>query len=124
MYYFRKSRNLSEKKRRDQFNMLVNELSSMVSTGSRKMDKSTVLKATISFLKNHQEVAIRSRAHEIQEDWKPSFLSNEEFTHLILEALDGFIAVFSATGQIHYVSESITALLGHLPVNIIFIFSI
>ncbi|XP_025828820.1 circadian locomoter output cycles protein kaput-like, partial [Agrilus planipennis] len=28
----RKSRNLSEKKRRDQFNLLVNELSSMVAT--------------------------------------------------------------------------------------------
>jgi circadian locomoter output cycle kaput protein len=31
------------------------------------------------------EIAVRSHAHEIQEDWKPSFLSNEEFTHLILE---------------------------------------
>ncbi|KAK0091572.1 hypothetical protein PV326_003011, partial [Microctonus aethiopoides] len=49
----RKSRNLSEKKRRDQFNMLVNELGSMVSTNTRKMDKSTVLKSTILFLKNH-----------------------------------------------------------------------
>lgn len=49
----RKSRNLSEKKRRDQFNLLVNELNSMVSTNSRKMDKSTVLKSTIAFLKNH-----------------------------------------------------------------------
>lgn len=51
--YNRKSRNLSEKKRRDQFNLLVNELSSMVSTSGRKMDKSTVLKSTIAFLKNH-----------------------------------------------------------------------
>lgn len=53
LFPYRKSRNLSEKKRRDQFNLLVNELSSMVSNGSRKMDKSTVLKSTISFLKNH-----------------------------------------------------------------------
>lgn len=45
----RKSRNLSEKKRRDQFNMLVNELGSMVSSNTRKMDKSTVLKSTILF---------------------------------------------------------------------------
>lgn len=50
---FRRTRNLSEKKRRDQFNMLVNELGSMVSTNNRKMDKSTILKSTISFLKNH-----------------------------------------------------------------------
>lgn len=49
----RKSRNLSEKKRRDQFNLLVNELSAMVSLTSRKMDKSTVLKSTIAVLKNH-----------------------------------------------------------------------
>lgn len=44
---------MSEKKRRDQFNLLVNELSTMVSVSNRKMDKSTVLKSTISFLKNH-----------------------------------------------------------------------
>ncbi|KAL7295953.1 hypothetical protein TKK_0010803 [Trichogramma kaykai] len=111
----RKSRNLSEKKRRDQFNMLVNELGSMVSTNTRKMDKSTVLKSTILFLKNHNELAVRSRANEIQEDWKPSFLSNEEFTHLTLEALDGFIMVFSSSGRIYYASESITSLLGYLP---------
>ncbi|XP_011877397.1 PREDICTED: circadian locomoter output cycles protein kaput isoform X2 [Vollenhovia emeryi] len=111
----RKSRNLSEKKRRDQFNMLVNELGNMVSANTRKMDKSTVLKSTILFLKNHNEIAVRSRVHEIQEDWKPSFLSNEEFTHLILEALDGFIMVFSSNGYIYYVSESVTSLLGYLP---------
>ncbi|XP_076182139.1 circadian locomoter output cycles kaput protein Clock isoform X2 [Ptiloglossa arizonensis] len=111
----RKSRNLSEKKRRDQFNMLVNELGSMVGSNARKMDKSTVLKSTILFLKNHNEIAVRSRVHEIQEDWKPSFLSNEEFTHLILEALDGFIMVFSSSGRIYYVSESVTSLLGYLP---------
>ncbi|KAK0181752.1 hypothetical protein PV327_004006 [Microctonus hyperodae] len=111
----RKSRNLSEKKRRDQFNMLVNELGSMVSTNTRKMDKSTVLKSTILFLKNHNEIAVRSRAHEIQETWKPSFLSNEEFTHLILEALDGFIIVFSSNGRIYYASESVSSLLGYLP---------
>lgn len=92
-----------------------------------------------------------SRANEIQEDWKPSFLSNEEFIHLFLEvlndrkycfsyfrrikikfilqfnyymfffvfiqALDGFIIVFSSTGRILYVSESVTSLLGYFPVR-------
>lgn len=59
----RKSRNQSEKKRRDQFNVLVSELSSMVSMGNdnssaaRKMDKTTVLLATIDFLKKHGEQA-------------------------------------------------------------------
>ena len=31
------------------------------------------------------------QADEIQTDWKPQFLSTEEFTHLMLEALDGKI---------------------------------
>ena len=57
----RKSRNLSEKKRRDQFNMLITELGSMVSQNNRKMDKTTVLKTTISFLRQHNEMSLRSQ---------------------------------------------------------------
>ena len=57
----RKSRNLSEKKRRDQFNTLITELGSMVSQNNRKMDKTTVLKTTISFLKQHNEMSRRSQ---------------------------------------------------------------
>lgn len=115
----RKSRNLSEKKRRDQFNILINELCSMVCTGKRKMDKSAVLKTAISFIRNHNQATIQSQSKEVPEDWKPSFLSNEEFTHLMLEALDEFIIVFSANGKILYVSENITCLLGHAPSNLI-----
>lgn len=53
-------RNLSEKKRRDQFNTLINELCTMVSHNNRKMDKSMVLKSTIAFLRHHNgECVIR-----------------------------------------------------------------
>jgi len=55
----RKTRNLSEKKRRDQFNVLVNELGKMVSPGNRKMDKTTVLKSTIAFLRQHNETSAK-----------------------------------------------------------------
>nr|AGV28723.1 clock 1-4 [Eurydice pulchra] len=110
-----KCRNLSEKKRRDQFNLLINELATMVSANNRKMDKSTVLKATIAFFKNQKETLKKCEGDEVREDWQPSFLSNEEFTHLMLEALDGFIMTLSRSGRILYTSESITPLLGHLP---------
>lgn len=63
------------------------------------------------------EISIRSKVHDIDEDWKPSFLSNEEFMHLILEAFDGFIVVFSSCGRILYTSGNITSLLGYLPVS-------
>ncbi|XP_042904099.1 neuronal PAS domain-containing protein 2 isoform X2 [Parasteatoda tepidariorum] len=118
LFTMHKSRNLSEKKRRDQFNMLINELCSMVTSNSRKMDKSSVLRATISFLRNHNELSVQSQSVKVQENWKPSFLSNEEFTHLMLEALDGFIIVFSCNGQILYTSESTASLLGYLPSRI------
>ncbi|KAK7486996.1 hypothetical protein BaRGS_00021812, partial [Batillaria attramentaria] len=111
----RKTRNLSEKKRRDQFNMLINELCSMVAANNKKMDKSTVLKSAIQFLKTHQEISVQSAANEIKEDWKPTFLCNEEFAQLMLEAVDSFLVVFTQQGSVLYVSESVTSLLGHLP---------
>ncbi|XP_058984465.1 circadian locomoter output cycles protein kaput-like isoform X1 [Musca domestica] len=114
----RRSRNLSEKKRRDQFNSLVNDLSALISTSNRKMDKSTVLKSTITFLKHHNEATDRSKVFEIQQEWKPSFLSNDEFTQLMLESLDGFIIVFGSSGSIFYTSDSVTAQLGYLPCDL------
>ncbi|NXA46807.1 NPAS2 protein, partial [Nothocercus julius] len=115
----RASRNKSEKKRRDQFNVLIKELSSMLPGNTRKMDKTTVLEKVIGFLQKHNEVSAQTEISEIQQDWKPSFLSNEEFTQLMLEALDGFIIAVTAGGSIIYVSDSITPLLGHLPCDVL-----
>ena len=82
----RKSRNQSEKKRRDQFNVLVSELSSMINSGSgqdgqnaaRKMDKTTVLLNTIDFLKKHSEANKNSDKNTQQDHNKYviEFLSN------------------------------------------------
>nr|XP_032638408.1 circadian locomoter output cycles protein kaput isoform X2 [Chelonoidis abingdonii] len=82
----RVSRNKSEKKRRDQFNVLIKELGSMLPGNVRKMDKSTVLQKSIDFLRKHKEITAQSDASEIRQDWKPTFLSNEEFTQLMLES--------------------------------------
>ncbi|PNI20757.1 NPAS2 isoform 8, partial [Pan troglodytes] len=112
------SRNKSEKKRRDQFNVLIKELSSMLPGNTRKMDKTTVLEKVIGFLQKHNEVSAQTEICDIQQDWKPSFLSNEEFTQLMLEALDGFIIAVTTDGSIIYVSDSITPLLGHLPSDV------
>ncbi|XP_059140370.1 circadian locomoter output cycles protein kaput-like isoform X2 [Physella acuta] len=115
----RKTRNLSEKKRRDQFNVLINELCSMVAANCKKMDKSSVLKSAIQFLRNHQEFSVQSAAYEIKEDWKPTFLCNEEFAQLMLEAVDSFLVVFTQQGKVVFTSDSVTSLLGHLPSDLI-----
>ncbi|XP_072332708.1 neuronal PAS domain-containing protein 2 isoform X3 [Scyliorhinus torazame] len=115
----RASRNKSEKKRRDQFNVLIKELSVMLPGSIQKLDKSTVLQKTINFLQKHNETSAQKETNIIQHNWKPSFLSNEEFTQLMLEALDGFIIAVTTDGNIIYVSDSITPLLGHLPSDFI-----
>ncbi|KAM9320022.1 neuronal PAS domain-containing protein 2-like [Gastrophryne carolinensis] len=114
----RASRNRSEKKRRDQFNVLIKELGTMLPGNTHKMDKKTVLEKVIGFLQKHNEVTAQTEFGDIHPAWKPSFLGNEEFTQLMLEALDGFILAVTTNGDILYVSDSITPLLGHLPSDI------
>ncbi|XP_058052562.1 circadian clock protein PASD1 isoform X2 [Ahaetulla prasina] len=117
----RASRNKSEKKRRDQFNVLIKELCTMLQEHGHplKMDKSTILQRTIDFLQKQKEISAQTEACEIRQDWKPSFLSNEEFTQLMLEALDGFLIALTTDGIIIYVSDSVSSLLGHLPSDLV-----
>ncbi|XP_018602116.1 neuronal PAS domain-containing protein 2 isoform X4 [Scleropages formosus] len=117
----RASRNKSEKKRRDQFNVLIKELCTMLQSQGypRKMDKSTILQNTINFLQKQKEILAQTESCEIRQDWKPSFLSNEEFTQLMLEALDGFLIALTTDGNIIYVSDSVSSLIGHLPSDMV-----
>uniref|UniRef100_H3D2N8 Neuronal PAS domain protein 2 n=1 Tax=Tetraodon nigroviridis TaxID=99883 RepID=H3D2N8_TETNG len=117
----RASRNKSEKKRRDQFNVLIKELCTMLQGQGhpRKMDKSTILQRTIDFLQKQKDITARNETCDVRQDWKPSFLSNEEFTQLMLEALDGFLVALTTCGNIVYVSDSVSSLIGHLPSDMV-----
>ncbi|XP_027030290.1 clock circadian regulator b isoform X2 [Tachysurus fulvidraco] len=115
----RVSRNKSEKRRRDQFNVLIKELGTLLPANTRRMDKSMILQKSIDYLHKHKEIAAQSESSEIRQDWKPPFLSNEEFTQLMLEALDGFFLVILTDGNVIYVSESVTSLLAHLPSDLV-----
>uniref|UniRef100_A0A8C7ZQ46 Neuronal PAS domain protein 2 n=1 Tax=Oryzias sinensis TaxID=183150 RepID=A0A8C7ZQ46_9TELE len=115
------SRNKSEKKRRDQFNVLIKELCTMLQGQGhpRKMDKSTILQRTIDFLQKQKDITAQNEVSDVRQDWKPSFLSNEEFTQLMLEALDGFLVALTTDGNIIYVSDSVSSLIGHLPSDMV-----
>uniref|UniRef100_A0A8C6P335 Neuronal PAS domain protein 2 n=1 Tax=Nothobranchius furzeri TaxID=105023 RepID=A0A8C6P335_NOTFU len=115
------SRNKSEKKRRDQFNVLIKELCTMLQGQGhpRKMDKSTILQRTIDFLQKQKDITAQNEICDVKQDWKPSFLSNEEFTQLMLEALDGFLVALTTDGNVIYVSDSVSSLIGHLPSDMV-----
>ena len=74
-----------------------------------------------TLLNAHTYSLLLSSSKTTASEWKPSFLSNEEFLHLMLESVDGFVLIVNVceNGRIMYVSEGITWLLGHVPNTLI-----
>ncbi|XP_062819495.1 aryl hydrocarbon receptor nuclear translocator 2 isoform X1 [Anolis carolinensis] len=100
-----------ERRRRNKMTQYITELSDMVPTCSalaRKPDKLTILRMAVSHMKSMRGTGNKSTDGA----YKPSFLTEQELKHLILEAADGFLFVVAAeTGRVIYVSDSLTPVL-------------
>uniref|UniRef100_A0A0K0EYR8 Aryl hydrocarbon receptor nuclear translocator homolog n=1 Tax=Strongyloides venezuelensis TaxID=75913 RepID=A0A0K0EYR8_STRVS len=101
-----------ERRRRNKMTHYINELAEMVpqcAALGRKPDKLTILRMAVSHMKG-----IRGSNGTPNDplNYKPSFLTDQELKHLILEAANGFLFVVCCeTGRILYVADSIVPIL-------------
>ncbi|XP_062848672.1 aryl hydrocarbon receptor nuclear translocator isoform X2 [Trichomycterus rosablanca] len=100
-----------ERRRRTKMTAYISELSEMVPTCNalaRKPDKLTILRMAVTHMKSLKG----SGNTGTDGTYKPSFLTDQELKHLILEAADGFLFVASCeSGRVVYVSDSVTPVL-------------
>jgi len=106
-----------ERRRRVKMAAYFNELCVMVPTCNtlqRKPDKLTILRMASTHMRNLRG----NHSNQLSNDcaYKPSFLTDQELKHLILEAADGFLFVAQCdTGNIIYVSDAVTPVLSYSP---------
>ena len=119
----RSSRNLSEKRRRNRFNTLVDELAqccvltkSVKFLPKQKLEKSAVLESAVRFLKEHQ--AKQESCPNVHDErissrfWQTECMNNIDLIQIMQESLDGFCFALDGDGQVMFVSDSISFSLG------------
>jgi len=98
-----------EKRRRKKMSIYFKDLSKLLDIANRRPDKITIIKETITHMRN-----LRGQAPTNSSE--PSFLKDQELKHLILEADEGFLFVAQCdTGNLIYVSDAVQPVLSYAP---------
>lgn len=109
-------RNQNEKKRRDRFNNLVNELSASLPVRGKKLSRNNVLKYCIEYFRHAQQLATTSSNNNLERvcgRWQPDFITSEEFRQIVLDGLDGIVIAIDDASKICFASNNVFSCLGY-----------
>ncbi|CAH0767008.1 unnamed protein product [Bemisia tabaci] len=108
----RKMRNLAEKARRDKLNNLINKLANlvpMVSVSSKKLDKTSILRLSATFIRMHQLLKEDTAlCHQT-----PQFFDSINWAQIVLEDIAGMMLIVTAGGKIIFVSSAVEKMLNY-----------
>jgi len=116
--YARENHSEIERRRRNKMTHYINELAEMVpqcAALGRKPDKLTILRMAVTHMKSIRDASTNGHPND-PTSFKPTFLTDQELKHLILEAANGFLFVVSCdSGRVLYVADSIMPVLNLRP---------
>lgn len=118
----RNDRNELEKKRRNRFNGLIDELAECIAdrcTTKRSTEKSSILRLTIEYFREQEIVAAEKAAKEPSGNTKPVFVTDDEFSFVFLESSLAFVFAVDKIGNLIYTSDNVLNGVGHLPSHIL-----